>query len=275
MENKYELLDQMKEEILVKAQALFQNRKNDLEISRRINTLLNNEIPFILSEYGFQKEEESVITALHHSLKPVYNLDESFDEKSYQFQNAINTNLDNNVEEIVNLRNEDARNKLRNIGQRINSEYDERTEDINSKTKRDEQEFSTYEPDFKREIRQELLSRGIQNEDMLNDIERRVKSVVGEIYFDYNTTDKNISFKLQEICDTEISQVISEIENKENEEKENIDEKSNSNSNFISSLKDGVNSDDELAKKDMDDKTNNDILQKIDKKPSLPSDIFK
>ncbi len=275
MENKYELLAQMKEEILVKAQSLFQNSKNDLEISRRINTLLNNEIPFILSEYGFQKEAESVINALHHSLKPVYNLDESFDEKSYQFQNAINTNLDNNVEEIVNLRNEDARNKLRNIGQRINFEYDERTEDINRKVKKDEQEFSTYEPDFKREIRQELLSRGIQNEDMLNDIERRVKNVVGEIYFDYNTTDKKISFKLQEICDAEISQVISEFENKENEEKENIDEKSNSNLNFISSLKYGVNSNYKLAKKDMDDKTNNDILQKIDKKPSLPSDIFK
>ena len=272
MENKYELLAQMKEEILVKAQALFQNSKNDLEISRRINTLLNKEIPFILSEYGFQKEEESVINALHYSLKPVYNLDESFDEKSYQFQNAINTNLDNNVEEIVNLKNEDARNKLRNVGQRINFEYNKRTEDINSKTKRDEQEFSTYEPDFKREIRQELLSRGIQNEDMLNDIERRVKNVVGEIYFDYNTTDKNISFKLQEICDAEISQVISELENKE---KENIDEKSNSNSNFISSLKYGVNSNYKLAKKDMDDKTNNDILQKIDKKPSLPSDILK
>lgn len=273
MENKYELLAQMKEEILVKAQALFQNSKNDLEISRRINTLLNKEIPFILSEYGFQKEEESVINALHYSLKPLYNLDESFDEKSYQFQNAINTNLDNNVEEIVNLKNEDARNKLRNVGQRINFEYNKRTEDINSKTKRDEQEFSTYEPDFKREIRQELLSRGIQNEDMLNDIERRVKSVVGEIYFDYNTTDKKISFKLQEICDAEISQVISEFENKENEEKENIDEKSNS--NFISSLKDRVNSNDELAKKDMDNKTNNDILKEIDKKTSLPSDILK
>lgn len=273
MENKFELLDHMKEEILRKVQTLFQNSKSNLEISRRLNTLLDNEIPYILSEYGLQKEERSVTETLQYCLKPVYGLDENFDEKSFQFKNSLVNSLDNSVEEIVNAKGEDFRFILGNVSQRINDEYCERTEDMDKKVGRNEQEFSTYEPDFKREIRQELLSRGIQNEDMLNDIERRVKNIVGDIYFNYNTTDKNISFKLQEICDSEISQVIREVENKENEEKENIDEKLNS--NFISSLKDGVNSDDELAKKDMDNKTNKDILKEIDDKPSLPSDILK
>lgn len=52
MKNKYELLDHMKEEILGKVNALFQDSKSNLEISRRLNTLFDNEIPYILSEYG-------------------------------------------------------------------------------------------------------------------------------------------------------------------------------------------------------------------------------
>ena len=269
---KSERLSYMKEKIKREVFKFFQNGKDRLEVSRRINELLLRDIPQILDEYNIRGKEETVQDILHESLRDVYELDKTMDEKSLVFSDALSNTMKLKSDSVINSQTEELDYEFSDFKNRLNSEYFDRTHDIDEKTMRKENDFFTHEPDFKRNIRSYLMSQGINDEEMLNDIERRVKSTVGNIYDEYHDVDKKINSRIEDICDQEIDEYKRDVDVKETENKEQQTE----DNSFINSLKNEVNSDEEIAKAENSEE--NHIKNKEEKsydENSLPDNLLK
>ena len=241
---KIERLSFMKEKIQREVFKLFQSCKDDLEVSRRMYDLLQRDIPAILDEFGVRGMEYDVQDILHDSLRDVYRLDNTMDEKSLIFSDTLSRAVNSREDQFAHSQDEEELNyQLSGIRNRVVGEYSERSQDIDKDNMRNENDLSTYEPDFKRDVRSYLMSHGIENEEMLSFIERRVKSVVGDIYDDYHRVDRNINDKIEEICDEEIGEFKSDVLIKYTETQEQPE----TGDSFRDSLKNGINSDNEIA----------------------------
>lgn len=245
---KIERLSFMKEKIQREVFLLFQSCKDDLEVSRRMYDLLQRDIPAILDEFGVRGMEYDVQDILHDSLRDVYRLDNTMDEKSLIFSDTLSRAVNSREDQFAHSQDEEELNyQLSGIRNRVVGEYSERSQDIDKDNMRNENDLSTYEPDFKRDVRSYLMSHGIENEEMLSFIERRVKSVVGDIYDDYHRVDRNINDKIEEICDEEIGEFKSDVLIKYTETQEQPE----TGDSFRDSLKNGTNSYEEIAQNEV------------------------
>lgn len=245
---KSERLSFMKEKIQREVFKLFERSKDDLEVSRRMNDLLQRDIPTILEDFGVRGMEYDVQDILHDSLIDVYRLDNTMDKKSSMFSDTLSRTFNSREDEVLRSQNEEELNyQLSGIRNRVVGEYSERSQDIDKDNMRNENDLSTYEPDFKRDVRSYLMSHGIENEEMLSYIERRVKSVVGDIYDDYHRVDRNINDKIEEICDEEIGEFKRDVSVKETE----TQEQQKTGDSFRNSLKNGTNSYEEIAQNEV------------------------
>lgn len=274
-EIKNKQIEEIKESVINKVRDLFGKAKDDLQIKRRLNILIQRDVPDILESNGIRNVDETVQDALFESLEPVYNLDKNLDEKENTFNNTLNYSIDSKRKEIINTGNDDLKHEINDVNKELFSRYSEKKDNIDKKEKAEQDEYFTHEPEFKSRVRQILERKGIQNEDVIYEIENRVKNTVGHIYEDYNEADKSISNNLEEICDEELGKYEQQVTTSRQDVKPESKEKND----FTDFLHEVVNPEDKIVENDIDKINNGNDLNKADlnkdnKKYSLPDNII-
>lgn len=274
-EIKNKQIEEIKESVINKVRDLFGKAKDDLQIKRRLNILIQRDVPDILESNGIRNVDETVQDALFESLEPVYNLDKNLDEKENTFNNTLNYSIDSKRKEIINTGNDDLKHEINDVNKELFSRYSEEKDKISKKEKAEQDEYFTHAPEFKSRVRQILERKGIQNEDIIYEIENRVKNTVGHIYEDYNEADKSISNNLEEICDEELGKYEQQVTTSRQDVKPESKEKND----FTDFLHEVVNPEDKIVENDIDkinngNDLNKDDLNKDNKKYSLPDNII-
>lgn len=274
-EIKNKQIEEIKENVINKVRDLFGKAKDDLQIKRRLDILIQRDVPDILESNGIRNVDENVQDVLFESLEPVYNLDKNLDEKENTFNNTLNYSIDSKRKEIINTGNDNLKHEINDVNKELFSRYSEKKDNIDKKEKAEQDEYFTHEPEFKSRVRQILERKGIQNEDVIYEIENRVKNTVGHIYEDYNEADKSISNNLEEICDEELGKYEQQVTTSRQDIKPENKEKND----FTNFLQVGVNSEEEIGETDMgkinnEGEPNKDDLNKDNKKYSLPDNII-
>lgn len=274
-EIKNKQIEEIKESVINKVRDLFGKAKDDLQIKRRLDILIQRDIPDILESNGIRNVDENIQDVLFESLEPVYNLDKNLDEKENIFNNTLNYSIDSKRKEIINTGNDDLKHEINDVNKEIFNRYSLEKEKIDRNEKDEQDEYFTHEPEFKSRVRQILERKGIQNEDVIYEIENRVKNTVGHIYEDYNEADKSISNNLEEICDEELGKYEQQVTTSRQDIKPENKEKND----FTKFLQAGVNSEEEIGETDMgkinnEGEPNKDDLNKDNKKYSLPDNII-
>lgn len=274
-EIKNKQIEEIKESVINKVRDLFVEAKDDLQIKRRLDILIQRDVPDILESNGIRNVDENVQDLLFESLEPVYNLDKNLDEKENTFNNTLNYSIDSKRKEIINTGNDDLKHEINDVNKELFSRYSEEKDKISKKEKAEQDEYFTHAPEFKSRVRQILERKGIQNEDVIYEIENRVKNTVGHIYEDYNEADKSISNNLEEICDEELGKYEQQVTTS----RQDIEPESKRKNDFTNFLQDGVNPEIKIVKNDIDNITNEgepnkDDLNKDNKKYSLPDNII-
>ena len=262
-------INEIKENVINKVRDLFGKAKDDLEIKRRLDILIQRDVPDILESNGIRNVDENVQDVLFESLEPVYNLDKNLDKKENIFNDTLNYSVDSRREEFINTDNDDLKHEINDVNKEIFSRYSCEKEKIDRNEKAEQDEYFTHEPEFKSRVRQILERKGIQNEDVIYEIENRVKNTVGHIYEDYNEADKSISNNLEEICDEELGKYEQQVTTSRQDVKPESKEKND----FTDFLHEGVNPEDKIVENDIDNINNKDEHNK-DKKRSLPDNIL-
>lgn len=274
-EIKNKQIEEIKESVINKVRDLFGKAKDDLQIKRRLDILIQRDVPDILESNGIRNVDETVQDALFESLEPVYNLDKNLDEKENTFNNTLNYSIDSKRKEIINTGNDDLKHEINDINKELFSRYSEEKDKISKKEKAEQDEYFTHAPEFKSRVRQILERKGIQNEDVIYEIENRVKNTVGHIYEDYNEADKSISNNLEEICDEELGKYEQQVTTS----RQDVKPERKGENDFTKFLQAGVNSEEEIGETDMgkinnEGEPNKDDLNKDNKKYSLPDNII-
>ena len=274
-EIKNKQIEEIKESVINKVRDLFGKAKDDLQIKRRLDILIQRDVPDILESNGIRNVDENVQDVLFESLEPVYNLDKNLDEKENIFNNTLNYSIDSRREEVMNTDNDDLKHEINDVNKELFSRYSEKKDNIDKKEKAEQDEYFTHEPEFKSRVRQILERKGIQNEDVIYEIENRVKNTVGHIYEDYNEADKSISNNLEEICDEELGKYEQQVTTSRQDVKPESKEKND----FTDFLHEVVNPEDKIVENDIDKINNGNDLNKDDpnkdnKKYSLPDNII-
>lgn len=274
-EIKNKQIEEIKESVINKVRDLFGKAKDDLQIKRRLDILIQRYVPYILDNYGIKNVDENVQGVIYESLQTVYNLDKNLDEKEDMFNNILNCSIDSRREEVINTDNNDLKHEINDVNKELFSRYSEEKDKISKKEKAEQDEYFTHAPEFKSRVRQILERKGIQNEDVIYEIENRVKNTVGHIYEDYNEADKSISNNLEEICDEELGKYEQQVTTSRQDVKPENKEKNE----FTDFLQDGVNSEKEIVENDIDNvnnegEPNKDDLNKDNKKNALPNNII-
>lgn len=274
-EIKNKQIEEIKESVINKVRDLFGKAKDDLQIKRRLDILIQRDVPDILESNGIRNVDENVQDVLLESLEPVYNLDKNLDEKENTFNNTLNYSIDSKRKEIINTGNDDLKHEINDVNKELFSRYSEKKDNIDKKEKAEQDEYFTHEPEFKSRVRQILERKGIQNEDVIYEIENRVKNTVGHIYEDYNEADKSISNNLEEICDEELGKYEQQVTTS----RQDIKPESKEKNDFTDFLHEGVNSENKIVENDIDNinnegEPNKDDLNKDNKKYSLPDNII-
>lgn len=274
-EIKNKQIEEIKESVINKVRDLFGKAKDDLQIKRRLDILIQRDVPDILESNGIRNVDETVQDALFESLEPVYNLDKNLDEKENTFNNTLNYSIDSKRKEIINTGNDDLKHEINDVNKELFIRYSEEKDKISKKEKAEQDEYFTHAPEFKSRVRQILERKGIQNEDVIYEIENRVKNTVGHIYEDYNEADKSISNNLEEICDEELGKYEQQVTTSRQDVKPERKEKND----FTDFLHEVVNPEDKIVENDIDkinngNDLNKDDLNKDNKKYSLPDNII-
>lgn len=274
-EIKNKQIEEIKESVINKVRNLFGKAKDDLQIKRRLDILIQRDVPDILESNGIRNVDENVQDVLFESLEPVYNLDKNLDEKENTFNNTLNYSIDSKRKEIINTGNDDLKHEINDVNKELLSRYSEEKDKISKKEKAEQDEYFTHAPEFKSRVRQILERKGIQNEDVIYEIENRVKNTVGHIYEDYNEADKSISNNLEEICDEELGKYEQQVTTS----RQDIEPESKRKNDFTNFLQAGVNSEEKIGEIDMgkinnEGEPNKDDLNKDNKKYSLPDNII-
>lgn len=274
-EIKNKQIEEIKESVINKVMDLFGKAKDDLQIKRRLDILIQRDVPDILKSNGIRNVDETVQDALFESLEPVYNLDKNLDEKENTFNNTLNYSIDSKRKEIINTGNDDLKHEINDVNKELFSRYSEEKDKISKKEKAEQDEYFTHAPEFKSRVRQILERKGIQNEEVIYEIENRVKNTVGHIYEDYNEADKSISNNLEEICDEELGKYEQQVTTS----RQDIEPESKRKNDFTNFLQAGVNSEEKIGEIDMgkinnEGEPNKDDLNKDNKKYSLPDNII-
>jgi len=265
-------IEEIKESVINKVRNLFGKAKDDLQIKRRLDILIQRDVPDILESNGIRNVDETVQDALFESLEPVYNLDKNLDEKENIFKDILNYGVDSRREDVINTDNDDLRYKLVGKKSKLFDIYSEEKDKIDKKEKAEQDEYFTHAPEFKSRVRQILERKGIQNEDVIYEIENRVKNTVGHIYEDYNEADKSISNNLEEICDEELGKYEQQVTTS----RQDVKPENKGKNKFTDFLQDGVNPEIKIVKNDIDNITNEGELNKYEpnKKYSLPDNVL-
>mgnify|MGYP004657776673 FL=1 len=274
-EIKNKQIEEIKESVINKVMDLFGKAKDDLQIKRRLDILIQRDVPDILESNGIRNVDENVQDLLFESLEPVYNLDKNLDEKENTFNNTLNYSIDSKRKEIINTGNDDLKHEINDVNKELLSRYSEEKDKISKKEKAEQDEYFTHAPEFKSRVRQILERKGIQNEDVIYEIENRVKNTVGHIYEDYNEADKSISNNLEEICDEELGKYEQQVTTS----RQDVKPERKGENDFTKFLQAGVNSEEEIGETDMgkinnEGEPNKDDLNKDNKKYSLPDNII-
>lgn len=274
-EIKNKQIEEIKESVINKVRDLFGKSKDDLQIKRRLDILIQRDVPDILESNGIRNVDENVQDVLFESLEPVYNLDKNLDEKENTFNNTLNYSIDSKRKEIINAGSDDLKHEINDVNKELFSRYSEEKDKISKKEKAEQDEYFTHAPEFKSRVRQILERKGIQNEDVIYEIENRVKNTVGHIYEDYNEADKSISNNLEEICDEELGKYEQQVTTS----RQDIEPESKRKNDFTNFLQAGVNSEEKIGEIDMgkinnEGEPNKDDLNKDNKKYSLPDNII-
>ena len=274
-EIKNKQIEEIKESVINKVRDLFGKAKDDLQIKRRLDILIQRDVPDILESNGIRNVDENVQDVLFESLEPVYNLDKNLDEKENTFNNTLNYSIDSKRKEIINTGNDDLKHEINDVNKELFSRYSEKKDNIDKKEKAEQDEYFTHAPEFKSRVRQILERKGIQNEDVIYEIENRVKNTVGHIYEDYNEADKSISNNLEEICDEELGKYEQQVTTS----RQDVKPERKGENDFTKFLQAGVNSEEEIGETDMgkinnEGEPNKDDLNKDNKKYSLPDNII-
>lgn len=274
-EIKNKQIEDIKESVINKVRNLFGKAKDDLQIKRRLDILIQRDVPDILESNGIRNVDENVQDVLFESLEPVYNLDKNLDEKENTFNNTLNYSIDSKRKEIINAGSDDLKHEINDVNKELFSRYSEKKDNIDKKEKAEQDEYFTHVPEFKSRVRQILERKGIQNEDVIYEIENRVKNTVGHIYEDYNEADKSISNNLEEICDEELGKYEQQVTTS----RQDVKPERKGENDFTKFLQAGVNSEEEIGETDMgkinnEGEPNKDDLNKDNKKYSLPDNII-
>lgn len=274
-EIKNKQIEEIKESVINKVMDLFGKAKDDLQIKRRLDILIQRDVPDILESNGIRNVDENVQDVLFESLEPVYNLDKNLDEKENTFNNILNYSIDSKRKEIINTGNDDLKHEINDVNKELFSRYSEKKDNIDKKEKAEQDEYFTHAPEFKSRVRQILERKGIQNEDVIYEIENRVKNTVGHIYEDYNEADKSISNNLEEICDEELGKYEQQVTTS----RQDVKSERKGENDFTNLLHEGVNSENKIVENDIDNinhegEPNKDDLNKDNKKYSLPDNII-
>lgn len=268
-------IEEIKESVINKVRDLFGKAKDDLQIKRRLDILIQRDVPDILESNGIRNVDENVQDVLFESLEPVYNLDKNLDEKENTFNNTLNYSIDSKRKEIINTGNDDLKHEINDVNKELFSRYSEEKDKISKKEKAEQDEYFTHAPEFKSRVRQILERKGIQNEDVIYEIENRVKNTVGHIYEDYNEADKSISNNLEEICDEELGKYEQQVTTS----RQDVKPERKGENDFTKFLQAGVNSEEKIGETDMgkinnEGEPNKDDLNKDNKKYSLPDNVL-
>lgn len=274
-EIKNKQIEEIKESVINKVRDLFGKAKDDLQIKRRLDILIQRDVPDILESNGIRNVDENVQDVLFESLEPVYNLDKNLDKKENTFNNTLNYSIDSKRKEIINTGNDDLKHEINDVNKELFSRYSEEKDKISKKEKAEQDEYFTHAPEFKSRVRQILERKGIQNEDVIYEIENRVKNTVGHIYEDYNEADKSISNNLEEICDEELGKYEQQVTTS----RQDVKPERKGENDFTKFLQAGVNSEEEIGETDMgkinnEGEPNKDDLNKDNKKYSLPDNVL-
>lgn len=271
-EIKNKQIEEIKESVINKVRNLFGKAKDDLQIKRRLDILIQRDVPDILESNGIRNVDENVQDVLFESLEPVYNLDKNLDEKENTFNNTLNYSIDSKRKEIINTGNDDLKHEINDVNKEIFNRYSLEKEKIDRNEKDEQDEYFTHEPEFKSRVRQILERKGIQNEDVIYEIENRVKNTVGHIYEDYNEADKSISNNLEEICDEELDKYEQQVTTS----RQDVKPENKGKNKFTDFLQDGVNPEIKIVENDIDNITNEGELNKYEpnKKYSLPDNVL-
>lgn len=274
-EIKNKQIEEIKESVINKVRDLFGKAKDDLQIKRRLDILIQRDVPDILESNGIRNVDENIQDVLFESLEPVYNLNKNLDEKENTFNNTLNYSIDSKRKKIINTGNDDLKHEINDVNKELFSRYSEEKDKISKKEKAEQDEYFTHAPEFKSRVRQILERKGIQNEDVIYEIENRVKNTVGHIYEDYNEADKSISNNLEEICDEELGKYEQQVTTS----RQDVKPENKGENDFTKFLQAGVNSEEEIGETDMgkinnEGEPNKENLNKDNKKYSLPDSII-
>lgn len=112
-------IEEIKESVINKVRGLFGKAKDDLQIKRRLDILIQRDVPDILESNGIRNVDENVQDVLFESLEPVYNLDKNFDEKENTFNNTLNYSIDSKRKEIINTGSDDLKHEINDVNKEL------------------------------------------------------------------------------------------------------------------------------------------------------------
>lgn len=205
-------IDNLKENIINRVRNVFQSSKNDLQVKQSIKRLLQSDIPTILENYNLKNLDGIISDVIFKSLNSVYNLDKNIDKKNEIFNQCASKSIESKREELVNANNEEVSHELSKVANYLNYGYSKESEEIDKEIKSDEYDYFTYKPEFTREVEKFLAIRGIENQEVVHEIENRVKNTVGNIYENYHNADKMISKNIENICNDELQKYKYEVD---------------------------------------------------------------
>lgn len=151
-EIKNKQIEEIKANVINKVRDLFGKAKDDLQIKRRLDILIQRYVPYILGNYGIKNVDENVQGVIYESLQTVYNLDKNLDEKEDMFNNILNCSIDSRREEVINTDNNDLKHEINDVNKELFSRYSEEKDKISKKEKAEQDEYFTHAPEFKSRV---------------------------------------------------------------------------------------------------------------------------
>ena len=88
-EIKNKQIEEIKESVINKVRDLFGKAKDDLQIKRRLDILIQRDVPDILESNGIRNVDENVQDVLFESLEPVYNLNKNIDAMQVRLKAGV------------------------------------------------------------------------------------------------------------------------------------------------------------------------------------------
>ena len=270
-------IQRAKEETIQEVTRVILNGRENLNVEQLKKQMLRR-VSNIIEENNLSRQEDLILNIVNNGTQNVFKeMNNSFNRKGNCIVTTLNTEFRHVQSESTSNQNYDLSQGLNELLRRALNNYDyEKKECRNSVSKQIMNNgFNSNRSIVYQTIRSELQRRGIYDENYIDDvivqIDRRVKTDIGSAYDAYGIIDNKLTNQIENICVGEIKRLENELEvNKEDEIKSNNEK----DSKFSDELQSLTNSFNEVVSADVEDNNSSEKINSKSKE-SLPADLFK